>query len=429
MSGKTKPGKLAICGGTPAVSIPHPHYVWPPREESIAHRIAEEYLTGPLSVSGREGPILAFEDSFAKYHDTPYALSTSSGTAALHTAFFSLGLKQGDEVLVPVYTYHASVTPLLHLGVKPIFCDVDPDTGTLNPDEIAKRVTDRTGAIIVTHMWGHPCDMDAICFWANEFQLPIIEDCSHAHGASYKRKLVGTFGKIACWSLQASKILPAGEGGILLTNDRDVYEKATLLGHWGKRAETELVNPKYRQYARTGLGLKLRMHPLAAVIALESMKNLDTWIANRATLLGELANGLDAIPGICPPSTRPHVTRGAWYGFLCRASSRFLDGIPLELFVKALVAEGVEARIPGTTLLTHLPLFQPPSLQCLLQQAALSAPCSSLYSGAEEFVRNTFQLPTFTALSDRSIIEEYLSAIHKVVLCRDELAAVAQSSR
>jgi len=405
---------LAVFNGLPSIKEPHPHFSWPPKDLGMAFKLLDEYIYGQSSYTGREGPIEALENTFAQYHNRKYAIAVSSGTAALYSAFYALNLKPGDEVLAPVYTYHATVTPLLHLGAKPVFCDADSITGNIRPDEIAKRATPKTKAIIITHMWGYPCEMEEIRDSGKRLGIPIVEDCSHAHGATYKNQLVGTFGEIACWSLQGAKVISAGEGGIMLTDNREVYENAILLGHWGKRSEMEITQASLKEFSRTGYGLKLRIHPMGAVLALDAMGKFNKWIEDRAILLNELADGLRCIPGIIPPHSSSEATRGCWYGFVCRVDEALLKNVSFVNFIKALQAEGVEAKATNVLPLHQLPLFRKAGKIEILNSAP-KIDFDEKYPGAEEFIHNAFQLPTFTDLRSKTLVQQYVDAIKKVV--------------
>ena len=143
----------------------------------------------------------------------------NSGTAALHSAYFACGVRPGDEVIVPSYTFFASAAPMLPLGGRPIFCEIDPATLTADPADIERRITDKTRAICVVHVWGNPARMDAICEIAKRHNLRLIEDCSHAHGATYLGRPVGSWGDIGCFSLQGQKPVSGGEAGIAVTSD------------------------------------------------------------------------------------------------------------------------------------------------------------------------------------------------------------------
>ena len=151
----------------------------------------------------------------AALHNRRYALLTSSGTMALYSAFFGLDLKPGDEAISTVYSFHATATPLLHLGAKVVFCDVEPDTGNIDPSKLGELINSRTRAVVTNHMWGHPVDVTAMQEICRRHGLAWVEDCSHAHFSGYEGKLVGSFGDVSVFSLQGNKLLTGGEGGII----------------------------------------------------------------------------------------------------------------------------------------------------------------------------------------------------------------------
>ena len=249
-------------------------FQWPPVIPEMGEVIKQYIDSGqPLSIADCSGVYQELEQSFAKLHGRKYGLVLSSGTMALYSAFFGLDLLPGDDVICTAFSYHATAAPLLHLGVNVVFCDVEPDTGNIDCSKIETLITSKTKAIVTNDQWGHPVDKEAILTICQTHDLKYVEDCSHAHFSEYKNKYVGSFGDVACWSFQGNKLLSAGEGGILLTDDQEIYERAVLLGHNLKRPETEVKNPAYQGLLRTGYGLKLRMHPLAAVMALHQLQN------------------------------------------------------------------------------------------------------------------------------------------------------------
>jgi dTDP-4-amino-4,6-dideoxygalactose transaminase len=157
-----------------------------------------------------------------------------NGTATLHSAYFAVGVGPGKEVIVPSYTWHATATPVLQCGATPVFCDIDPRSLNADPDDIERRITERTQAICVVHVWGNPAEMDRIMEIANRYKIKVIEDCWHAHGAVYKGKSVGTWGDIGCFSLNCGKAVDAGEGGVAVTDDPVLFDHMLLLGHFGR---------------------------------------------------------------------------------------------------------------------------------------------------------------------------------------------------
>ena len=214
------------------------------------------------------GPVERFERRFAGAPARAYALLMNSGTAALHSAFFAVGVKPGDEVIVPPYTFFASAGPLLHLGGVPVFCDLDERTLTADPDDVEARITPRTKAICVVHVWGNPARMDRFVDIARRHGVALIEDCSHAHGATYGGRPVGTWGDIGCFSLQGNKPVSGGEAGIAITEDAALFDRMLALAHTGRTGRQQAA----ATFAIDDLsfGLKYRPHLAAAQWALSA---------------------------------------------------------------------------------------------------------------------------------------------------------------
>lgn len=270
---------------------------WPPIDAEVSAAVTRQLHT-TVSIYDRSGIIARFEDAFAARHNASHALLTSSGTAALHSAYYALDLGPGDEVIVQDYTFFATATPLLQLGAVPVLTDVDIH-GELDLGRAAGLLTDRTKAVAITHMWGNPQNTRRLRDWCNARGLALVVDCSHAHGAVRDGVSVGELADAACWSLQGRKTITAGEGGILTTPHREVYEKATLLGHFNKRAlaEVRTESPLYR-FAETGLGLKYRAHPLGLAMAEVYLRRLDDWLLARQHHAARLENLLAGRAGI-----------------------------------------------------------------------------------------------------------------------------------
>jgi len=345
--------ELAINGGTPAVTIEYTER-WPHVTDEEIEAI-ERYLRdrGLLDYTVLE----EFERAFADYHQVPYALATNNGTSALHCALFAVDVGPGDEVIVPTYTWLASATPAVACGAVPVFCDIDPQTLTMDPADVARRITPRTKAIMCVHLFGHPVDMDRILDLARPRGIAVVEDSSHAHGSTYKGQLVGTIGDIGCFSLQASKAMVAGEGGVLIAKKKDYWQRAVCL-YDHARIRT-LDDEVLSSYGASGLGFKYRMHQLAAVIGKVQLRHLDEVLASRAENLNYLSAGLRDVPGIDPPYTAPDVTRGGWYGYVCQYKPEEIGGPSRERYLDVLQAEGVQMqRHPtGYPLLHKQPFF------------------------------------------------------------------------
>ncbi len=270
---------------------------WPRMTSELAEKIVLQ-ASDALSIYDRSGIVATFEDKFRAHVGADFALATSSGTAALHSAYYGVGLAAGDEVICSEYGFFATVAPLVHVGTLPVFVDCYAD-GTIDVEQAEAAITERTRAIVVTHMWGQPGRLVELRQLCDRFGLRLIEDCSHAHGASYQGRSVGSFGDAAAWSLQANKTIWAGEGGVLCTSDRSVYERAMLLGHFNRRSLNEIPtdSPNYA-YAFTGVGLKYRAHPLGLALATPQLDGLAQLIQNRQTAAKQISDALRSVPGI-----------------------------------------------------------------------------------------------------------------------------------
>ena len=248
------------------------------------------------SLSGT-GPIKRFEKAFASACGTRFALALSSCTAALHTALLAADVGPGDEVIVSPYSWGQSVSPVLFTGATAVFADIDSDTMTLDPVSVKKRISDRTKAIIPVHLFGNPSDMDSLCVLANDREIHIISDAAQAFGALSKERKIGKLGHIACFSLGRGKAVFGGEGGVLTTNDRTLYEKAITISQHPLRIFRE-VSTEPDMFARAELNWNYRIHPLAAVLAQADLELSAQRIAHRKRILFLVHQMCLSIPGI-----------------------------------------------------------------------------------------------------------------------------------
>ena len=254
--------------------MPGPGAYWFGKEEIEA--AMEVLQSGNLFRYGNENDpnylkkVFTLEKEFARYCGTNYALATSSGTSSLLVSAFALGLKPGDEIIVPAYTFVASYSSLIFLGLVPVLTEID-ESLSIDPDDIERRITKRTRAIMPVHMLGNPCDMDRIMVIAKKHDLLVLEDCCQAAGASFKGKKIGTIGNMGAFSLNVFKTINSGDGGLVITNDKDLYETAFGMhdqGHKPNRTGVEVGN-------RSLLGLNFRINELTAAIALAQLGKLD----------------------------------------------------------------------------------------------------------------------------------------------------------
>ena len=355
----------AILGGTPvfetSTDTPYPKLDdWTQITAEEAQVVYEMTLRNELS--GTSPTVQEFEQLWCERHQTQFAVSLTNGTAALHSAMFGLGVGPGDEVICPTYTWMGSITPALTLMATPVFCEVDPKTLLIDVDDVRGRITSRTKAIVAVHLWGNVCDMDALMALSEETGVPVIEDCSHAHGASYKGVPCGSIGQAGAWSLQGNKSVSAGEGGMLATNDVRVFERACLLGQVNRPPNVvgEAVEAlQYTHLPPMGLGVKFRAHPLAIGIASVQLRKLDELNVSRRAYIKEITDGLHEVPGVSPVETYEGAEPAGFYGFPIRYHQEEIHGLPAPVFAEALRKEGVLANNNPYPLLVGdgVPLF------------------------------------------------------------------------
>jgi len=227
----------------------------------------------------------------------------------------------------------------------------------IDPEDIRRKITDKTAAIVVVHLWGNVCDMDAIMKISEETGIPVIEDCSHAHGAIYKDRPCGSIGHAGCWSLQGSKPTSAGEAGVIATNDTEIFERACLIGQVNRISGMDLVTEKYAKYQPLGTGMKFRAHPLGIGIAQVQMRKLPELNARRSKYIEEVEAGLEEIPGVKPVKVYDGAVRGGFYGFPIIHVPEESEGLPSSAFADALRKEGLPSHLSGYPLLHTLPIF------------------------------------------------------------------------
>ena len=406
--------KLAINGGDPVASSEAMTFKWP-RIDKEAEKAVLKQLHESISIYNKSGIIAEFEDKFSQYHGREHALLANSGTSAIFSMFEAINLMPGDEVLCPVYTFHATVSPLLYTGAVPIFCDSDKQ-GNISIKGIKANYTSKTRAVIVTHMWGVPVkDIDQIAAFCKEKGIWLLEDCSHAHGASINGSKVGSFGDAAAWSLQGQKIITGGEGGIMLTANQKLYNRALLQGHYNKRPKQEISETDdMKKYALTGMGLKLRAHPLAIALASQQFGHLDEFIMQKQTYAKKMSNALREYEFLAIPNIEEG-SQNSWYAYnLLFIADRAYE-ITREQFVDALLAEGLaETDIPGsTTLLNNLPLFQTPH-ELMPRLYSKPLPRQAGFPNAEAFYNSVIKFPMWTFTDEESTVDSYIAGVRKV---------------
>lgn len=405
--------QLAIHGGSKTIDEQDARFNWPVIDLEAESAILNQ-LKDSISIYDKSGVFASFENDFAAYHSRTYGLLSNSGTSSIFAMFEAINLQPGDEVLCPVYTFHATVSPMLYTGAVPVFCDSD-DEGNISLEAVKAKISDKTKAVIVTHMWGVPVqDIAAIANFCRERNIYLFEDCSHAHGASIDGKKVGSFGDISAWSLQGQKVITGGEGGILLTDNKTLYDRALLQGHYNKRPKIEIDNANpLKKFYLTGMGLKLRAHPIAIALASQQFSHLDEFIAQKEANAKRFSDAFGRYVFLSVPGNS--TAQNSWYAYGLHYDYEKAHGVSREQFVEALHAEGlVEADIPGSTgLLNEVPLFTRPH-EIMPRLYKNSLPTQRSFPNAQKFYDSLIKFPVWAMPGDDSTVESYIAGVCKV---------------
>jgi len=429
--------KLAINGGPKATQTdPGDIFAWP-----IITKEDEDAVLEVLRRGGMSGidVTIELEREFADWHGMQYALGHSTGTAALQAAMWGIGLGVGDELIAPSMTYWASALPALSLQATVVFAEVEAHTLCLDPDDIEHRITDRTKGIMVAHMRGYPAPMDRIIAVARKHDLKIIEDFSQAQGSRHKGQLVGTLGDVGACSLMSGKSLAAGEAGMLITNDRSIWERAIAWGHrertaatrWpGELQEKYITDPELVPYAGYPWGgCKYRMHQLSSAVGRVQLKYYGERMADIDKAMTYFWGLLEGVPGIrahCPPKDEGS-DMGGWFGARGLYMPEELGGLSVDRFCEAVRAEGVQAAAPHRRPMLHLhPLFNDADIyghgkptRIANSDRDMRQPEGSL-PVTEAVYDRVLGVPWFKHF-DKTIIQEHALAFRKVAENADQL--------
>lgn len=302
--------------------------------------IGEEELNNVIDaiktnwISSKGEYIKKFEDKFAEYCGVKYGIAVTNGTAALHLALATLGIKKGDEVILPNFTMISSALAVYYTGATPVFVDAEEETGNINVRKIEEKITSRTKAIMPVHIYGHPCDMDEINEITRKYNLYVVEDAAEAHGAEYKRKKCGSLSDIGCFSFYANKLITTGEGGMLVTNNEEFYKKAQYL--------KDLAFGKERRYLHEEVGFNYRMTNIQAAIGLGQMKKINSFLETKIKNAKLYNSFLSKVEGIIIPAEKPYVKNSYWmYGI--RVDEK-LFGMSKDKLKELLFKKGIDTR-------------------------------------------------------------------------------------
>ena len=333
---------IAIFGGEPLRTKPFPE--WPRSTDIILDKISSTLQNDTWGVGSNV--INEFNSRFAELQNAKYSISVHSGTSALWVALKAAGVKAGDEVIIPAYTFIATATAVILANAVPVFADIDLNSGNIDPVKVDSLITKKTKAIIPVHIAGNPADMRALTNISEEHEIPIIEDAAQAHGAEYNGTKVGAIGLGGIFSFQTSKNMTAGEGGAIVTNDPEFFDACFSYHNCGR-----VRNGKWYEHHR--LGSNLRMSALNAAVLIPQLDTLATDMVIRDRNREMLDASLSEIPGINPMASIDG-SRSANHLYMCRYDASEFNGISRETFFKVMQAEGIY------TYKGYSPLYQEP---------------------------------------------------------------------
>jgi dTDP-4-amino-4,6-dideoxygalactose transaminase len=330
--------KLAILGGEPIRTTIDSD--WPVYDESEKQALVE-VLDSRAWWRSQGNQTLQFEREFAAYHQARHGIAVTNGTAALEVALAALGIGPGDEVIVPDFTFVATASAVLFTGALPVLVDVTPDTYCLDPDMVEGAITRHTRAIIAVHLGGHPADLDRLVKIARTYGLALVEDCAHAHGSEWRGRRVGSIGDVATFSFQSSKLMTAGEGGIILTNRDDLETRVRSIHDCGRLPEEWF-------YSHFMYGSNYRLSEWQGAVLRRQLTRLDEQTEVRTRSSAWLNLHLPEIHGITPQKQDERCTRNGQYAYIFHYNKTFFAGLPAETFILALEREGfsIQASYP-----------------------------------------------------------------------------------
>ena len=423
---------LALQGGTPIRT--EPYNAWPEFDETDIETVVKAIRTGNWASGEGERSLVNFERSFAAYQGAEYCLAVSSGTSALEIALRALRLPRGSEVILSPYTYMASPTAVLNVGLVPIFVDMDPETYNIDPRLIEAAITDRTGAIMTVHFGGLACDMGAILDIARRHALKVIEDSAHAHGSTWNDRGLGTIGDVGCFSLGPGKNLTPGVGGAVMTNDLENYKHAIAYSEMD-------IGGRVMRFGEMGLDAQAaepdewfpysagnrRLGGVLAALASAQLDRLEGQTQRRSENGRYLADLLEDVDGLSSRREDVYVTRNANHLHIVRYDPEGFDGLPRSRFIEAIQGEGIGIRAGYARPMNRAGLFSDPNGELSLvwprgeagpdvDYASMSCPRAERACATEDM-----WITQVMMLSGPQAMEEIVEGAEKV---RDHLAAL-----
>jgi dTDP-4-amino-4,6-dideoxygalactose transaminase len=410
--------QLAILGGAPLRT--RPFSPWPQYRPTDAQRllgVLESRHWGGFPVPARLAG--EFADAFAQQHGARYGLCLANGTIALMAALQAAGVRFGDEVIVPAYTWDGTATAVLSAGGVPVFADIDPDTYCIDVDAVRCAITPRTRAVIPVHLAMRFVEMDPLLQIASEHNLRIVEDCAHAHGGEYRGRGAGSMGDLGCFSFQESKLMTAGEGGIVITSKLEYFEHLQSQVNCGRSSVTDCFKQRV-------LGLNYRMTELQAALLIGQLDMLPDFAARRARAAARLTQALSGIAGLRTLPPQPSLTRQTIYCYVFQYLAAE-SGVSRDLFAAALDAEGIpcDGRFYEAVYRSDL-FYASPELSpqlCLQRTDPIDYSQTHCPVAERAAYQESVWLPQFLLIGEDGDVDDIAHAVEKVMLNLDALAA------
>ncbi len=410
---------LAVKGGAPVRTARFPP--WPQYSQEDLERVRqviESRNWGGFPFPNKWASDVAAR--FAEYHGAAYGLAVANGTVALQVALRAAGLRFGDEVIVPAYTWEGTAAAVLFEGGVPVFVDVREDTFCIDAAQVEAAVTSRTRALLPVHLAMRFADMDALNQIARKHNLAVIEDCAHAHGGRWKGRAAGAMGDAGCFSMQSSKLMTSGEGGMLITSNLEYYELAQVYVNCGRASATD-------RFGHRLVGANLRMTDIQAALLMGQLERLGAQNERRARNAARLAAGLSAVPGITLLPPDPNITREVMYQYVFRYTPDN-PRIHRDVFVRALEAEGIpcEGRFYEAVYRSDLFPATPQQFPGLAVQRREPVDYSRFHCPVAERLayQESVWLPHFLLLGDDKDVDDIVTAVDKVARNLDQLEGV-----
>ncbi len=415
-----KAGKLAILGGKP-VRKNKPWSRWPYWDDKVVDSVVKTTKSRIwCRIQSKSGTVPTLEKKFAQLIGTKFCVATGSGTQALHTCVEALGIGPGDEVITSPYTDPGTIASILSARALPVLADLDRESYQLDPDDVERRVTENTKAIMPVDIGGQACNMDRIMQIAKKHNLKVIEDAAQAHLAEYKGKKLGTIGDLGCFSFQSSKTIACGEGGVITGNDEELMDKCYTVHNHGtsRRGRTEVIGPKYR------------MNEFEAAVLLGQWPGVHERFKRRNENAAHLTYRLKDIPGISNQKLYEGTPNGSFYLYMMTYHKEYFNNADRSKFLKALRAEGISLspyiaqglhKEPWVEHILHSKVYQKMYSARRLRQYRQQIDCPNCDKVCQEMAMIWASGPLLGSKKD---MDDIADAIQKVYENRDKLNSI-----